>query len=346
MNKEIAAFLNDKGLESFAKGDAGLAKKLLKIAYSQNSDELGILVNLGLALKQIGQNEYSKKCYEIARKSESIRIRRAANKNLGFCYLNEGRWTDGWGYHFNRFEGESFLGNIWKGDSLNGQELLIWNDVGMGDIFNFIRYTKKLVDSGEKIKLAVDKNQINIIKRHLRWPVHNIIDRDKMGRPEDYVIHIPLMNLISVMDPDTSWGRSWQENTWEVGEKTNSINKIGICWSSNPKDKSMQVYKSAKLNEFIKLIPRESKKTEIISLQTGCSDEHKEFGLEQCSYDWEETMQKIYQCDEVYAVDTAIAHLAAGAGKKVMLYLNSPEDWRWRNGQIWYKNIKKNFITY
>jgi ADP-heptose:LPS heptosyltransferase len=46
----------------------------------------------------------------------------------------------------------------------------------------------------------------------------------------------------------------------------------------------------------------------------------------------------------VISVDTAIAHLAGGAGRPVDLLLGNPADWRWRqfenNDQLWYPDLQ------
>ena len=48
----------------------------------------------------------------------------------------------------------------WRGDPLNGQPLTVWNDVGMGDAFQFVRYTLPLLQRGEKVRFAVAASQI------------------------------------------------------------------------------------------------------------------------------------------------------------------------------------------
>ena len=147
---------NSKGLNYFAAGDPESADLLLRKAYKNLAEETGILVNLGLALMQQGLVDQAERAYRIALNSNDLRVRRSAAKNLGFLLLWRGDYQQGWHFHGQRFEGESFEANQWRGDPLNGQTLTVWNDVGMGDAFQFVRYTLKLLQRGEKVRFAVN----------------------------------------------------------------------------------------------------------------------------------------------------------------------------------------------
>ena len=182
---------NSKGLECFAAGNPEEADVLLKKAYRNLADEKGILVNLGLALMQQKLVDQAERAYRLALKSNERRVRRSAAKNLGFLFLWRGDHQQGWHWHGQRFEGESFATNQWRGDPLNGQILTVWNDVGMGDAFQFVRYTLPLMQRGEKVRFAVAASQIPIFRKHLAWPLSEVVDRDSFI-PAEGGPHIPL----------------------------------------------------------------------------------------------------------------------------------------------------------
>ena len=129
---------NKEGLECFAAGDPEAAELLLKKAYRNLSTEAGFLVNLGLALMQRGLINQAERAYRLALRSNEQRVRRSAAKNLGFLLLWRGNYQQGWYWHGQRFAGESFETNQWRGDPFNGRTT-VWNDVGMGSFF--VRYT-------------------------------------------------------------------------------------------------------------------------------------------------------------------------------------------------------------
>ena len=343
MNQELAAELNTAGLKSFEDGNLIDAIMSLKDSYLNWAEEVGILVNLGLAFMQLGLDCQAERCYRHALKSRDVKTKRAAYKNLGFVQLWRGEWELGWRHHGKRFMGEDFEKNQWRGDQLNGKPLIIWNDVGIGDAFQFIRYTKLLKQRGEKVIFAVDKSQLNVLKKHLRWEIEGIVDRDSIMPLHEQGAHIPLMSLIGLVDPETIWGREFSELTWDLPSDVQD--KIGLCWRSNSNDKTMFKYKSKSLNALINdaKISEKYKRDRYLSLQANELEEHKKYNLDPPTLDWIDTLGRISTCKTVYSVDTAVAHLAAGSGIPVQLHLGNVYDWRWKGSQPnWYPSIEIN----
>lgn len=339
MNRNLAAADNQAGLEAFAQGNLEHSAHLLGRAYRNCADEVGILVNLGLTFMQQGLPEQAERCYRLAMLSPDLRTRRAANKNLGFLHLWRGEWQQGWELHRKRFENEGFLGNQWNGEPLNGQPLIVWNDVGMGDAFQFVRYTLPLVERGEQVILAVHASQIDLFRQHLAWPLHAVVNRDQINL--EATPHIPLMTLVGLLDPTTHWGRNWLGPTWDPKRtKTESQEAIGLCWASNPKDRSLHHYKSLAVEDLCQRLGPGETKREWISLQTDETEAHKSIGLEPPQRCWISTLKLASACQRIHSVDTAVAHLGAGAGIAVRLHLGPVFDWRWRGeAPYWYPNL-------
>jgi len=336
------ATLNNRGLDIFAAGHPLLASKVLKQAYTTEPGELGILVNLGLSLMQAGQDIAAEHCYQLALKSEDRKTRRSAAKNLGFVHLSRGNYRTGWTFHGQRFDGEPFLESQWKGEPLNGRPLVVWNDVGMGDAFQFSRYTRVLVDRGERVIFAVDACQIDIFTRHLAWDLHAVVDRNKLDL--NACRHIPLMSLIPLLDEDTQWGRNWCGPTWKLSQTPKDQippTKVGLCWSSNRQDKSMHSYKSVDVEQILRQYETELANKSLVSLQVDEGDAHRMLGLRQASKNWQDTLTSIGSCSAVISVDTAVAHLAAGADIPTHLILGPIFDWRWRRPEEgkWYPRL-------
>jgi len=337
MNIQTASTANDAGLDAFANGDPEKAEQLLKQAYLLWADQLGILVNLGLALMQQGLPELAERCYRRALTSNDLRARRSARKNLGFLHLWRGHYQEGWHWHDQRFEGEAFLQTQWRGQPLNGKSLLVWNDVGMGDAFHFVRYTLPLLERGERVIFAVDKSQIDIFKQRLLWPLAEVIDRksvDHLAGPQ-----VALMSLIPVLDPNTSWGRAWTGPTWDMPNPEPAYAR-GLCWASNPTDRSMHYYKSSSPEELTAGRNSSGAGLPLLSLQSDELETHQRLALMPPERCWIRTHDLIGRCQEVLSVDTAVAHLAAGSGKQVHLKLGTNYDWRWKGYPTWYPQIR------
>ena len=253
-----------------------------------------------------------------------------------------GDHRQGWHWHSQRFQGESFEANQWRGDPLNGHTLTVWNDVGMGDAFQFVRYTLPLVLRGEKVRFAVASSQIQLFRNYLAWPLFDVIDR-KTYSPAEEGPHIPLMSLVSLLDSKTLWGRRFEQQTWKLPNGSKEL--VGICWASNPQDRTMHVYKSSTPQRLLTLQNQHHPKTKTVSLQTDEAKAHEELGLTPASKEWSSTLKSIAQCKAVISVDTAVAHLAAGSGQPVHLLLGNRSDWRWQpipddhSAPLWYPNI-------
>ena len=337
---------NSKGLESFAAGDPEAADVLLRQAYRNLPNETGILVNLGLALMQQGLIDQAERAYRLALNSDELRVRRSAAKNLGFLLLWRGDHQQGWYWHGQRFEGESFLANQWRGDPLNGKTLTVWNDVGMGDAFQFVRYTLPLLQRGEKVRFAVATSQVSLFRDHLAWPLSEVVDRGRCS-PGDGGVHIPLMSLISLLDANTLWGRRFAQPTWKVPNCVNETGEhVGVCWASNPKDRTMHAYKSCAPDQLLTLQRRLFPAYTPVSLQTDEVEAHQRLELQPTQREWSKTLERIAQCNAVISVDTAVAHLSAGSDRPTTLLLGDPPDWRWRpvpedpQAPLWYPSIK------
>ena len=336
---------NSKGLDNFAAGNPQAADVLLRKAYKNLANEKGILVNLGLALFQQGLVDQAERAYRLALQSDEQRVRRSAAKNLGFLLLWRGDHQQGWHWHSQRFAGESFEVNQWRGDPLNGQTLTVWNDVGMGDAFQFVRYTFPLLQRGEKVRFAVAGSQIPLFRDHLAWPLTEIVDR-KACSPTEEGPHIPLMSLIALLDGNTLWGRHFAHPTWKLPKRSYEIREqVGLCWASNPQDRTMHAYKSCPPELLIALQRTLLPTCKPISLQTNEDEAHRRLQLEPPRPDWRDTLKRISNCNAVLSVDTAVAHLAAGSGRTTRLLLGSPPDWRWRPvpedplAPLWYPSL-------
>ena len=333
-----AADANSAGLEHFAAGDPAAAERLLRHAYRLMPEEPAILVNLGLSLMQQALVEAAERCYRLALRSPDLRTRRSAAKNLGFLLLWRGAFAEGWRWHGQRFAGEPFEANQWKGEPLNGQTLTVWNDVGMGDAFQFVRYTLPLVQRGETVRWAVDRSQVELFQQRLAWPLAEVVDRRTVDRSAG--VHIPLMSLIPLLDPSTQWGRSFSSPTWTISQQAEP-RAVGLCWASNPADRTMHRYKSCSPERLLQLAGANAT---LCSLQTDEPEAHQRLGVAAPSRNWLHTLDRLSGCSRVISVDTAVAHLAAGSGLPLTLLLSHPPDWRWQrfsSGQpLWYPSLQ------
>lgn len=104
----------------------------------------------------------------------------------------------------------------------------------------------------------------------------------------------------------------------------------------------MHSYKSVDVAQILSQYKTELANVSLASLQVDEMDAHQMLGLRPASKNWLDTLTTIGSCSAVISVDTAVAHLAAGADIPTHLLLGPICDWRWRRpeeGQ-WYPSLR------
>ena len=142
-------------------------------------------------------------------------------------------------------------------------------------------------------------------------------------------------------------------NKWKLLFSKYEEKIIGIHWQGNPEtEQGIHKGRSLLLNEFSTLA--KNSKCKFLSLQKGYGEEQ----LKDCVFkskfvdfqkevneiwDFVETSSIIANCDLIITSDSAIAHLAAGMGKRTWLLLQKIPDWRWGlkgSHTFWYENME------
>ena len=126
--------------------------------------------------------------------------------------------------------------------------------------------------------------------------------------------------------------------------------QVGLCWASNPQDRTMHVYKSAP-EQLLRVQRRTLPQCAPISLQSNEAEAHQRPKLQPAQAEWSDTLKRISQCCAVLSVDTAVAHLSAGSERPTTVLLGDPPDWRWRPVQedpeapLWYPSLSVDIHT-
>ena len=214
---------------------------------------------------------------------------------------------------------------------------------GHGRCLSIVRYTLPLLQRGEKVRFAAANRAL--FRDHLAWELTEVVDRRSVdhlhGGP-----HIPLMSLIPLLDENTLWGRRFSGPTWRPAQTNYEMHEqVGLCWASNPQDRTMHAYKSCTPEKLLTLQRQLLPACTPISLQTDQVEAHQRTELQPAQPEWSDTLRRITRCRHVISVDTAVAHLAAGSDRPTTVILSDPPDWRWRpvpedpNAPPWYPSL-------
>jgi len=211
----------------------------------------------------------------------------------------------------------------WDGSHVT---LLIYQDQGFGDLFQYVRYLHELRCP---YVLEVQPEAYTLMKRQN----FNVVCRgDPLPEYDQVVAVCSLPNHFRKFSAHQAYLTSPRPEQFLLG----GGKKIGIAWAGNP-DYYDDGHRSCDPQEFMELAGC----GELVSLMIRKVDlPFTDFSLK--IKDFADTAEIITQLDYVVTVDTAVGHLAAALGKRVFLALSYEHDWRWMADQEhtpWYPTM-------
>ncbi len=246
---------------------------------------------------------------------------------------------------------------IWTGQSLKGKTIYVFAEKGLGDTLHFCRFLSLLEKQGAKVMFKVQSPLKDLIASSGFNLILVDTNVDVFSLEFDY--YIPLLSIPFVLglnydsiDQKTCYLSVSQEKMQQKAKlfQTNKY-KIGLFWQgdkNHPNDKNrslplLRFYEIAKLSQV-----------QCYSLQKGYGTEQLKMltegvniiDLEPELNNFTDTAAIINNLDLVITVDTAVAHLSGGLGKKTFLLLPELIDWRWmvyseEGTTVWYPTVKK-----
>ncbi len=277
-----------------------------------------------------------------------------AHWNLATAALLAGDYETGfreyeWRKRHDRFRHDfiDLPGRVWNGEAVDGQDLLVQAEQGLGDTIQLSRYIKLIAARGARVTLACDRRLIPLLRR--APGLHAAID--KSGRLPAYDVWIDQMSLARVfattpatIPSPSGWLTPDPAAVARLAAELPAGRRVGIVWAGNPahsndRRRSLPVAAVARLAA--------SSGTRLISLQVGPrAGEAAVYGFHDLSQrltDYAATAAAVAALDLVICVDTSVAHLAGALGKPAWVMLPHAPDWRWmlgRHDTPWYRTLR------
>ena len=325
---------------------------------TNNENTAALITNLALDIT--GQKQF-KEAVELCKKALSLDENHLIRYNLSHIQLLQGNYEDGWINYEARKGRKDFIQRQLNGEELKDQEIkgktvYVYDEQGLGDSIQFVRYLELLKRKGCKIVFECDPRLV-FLYQDLPF-CDTLIPRSScMAEPGilyDYqisLLSLPLYfntNLTSI-PCKIPYLNAHSELSDALGKavRENPAYKIGIAWAGNPKhtnDKN----RSCTLKDFKSLLDIDG--TFFCSLQKGeAAKQIKEMDIPILDLDskglknFAQTAAMIENLDLVISVDTSVAHLAGAMGKKVWVLLSFIPDWRWlAEGETtpWYPTMR------
>ncbi|MDX1923615.1 MAG: tetratricopeptide repeat-containing glycosyltransferase family protein [Alphaproteobacteria bacterium] len=282
-----------------------------------------------------------------------------ANKAISHLVLGE--WEAGWENFEDRKpgnrppEGDRFnSGKRWQGQTDNAATIIIYNEQGLGDSIQFMRYIAHVQERVGRVILQIQPALKKLVS--INWPwLETIAPEDELPA-HDY--QCPLMSLPYVFKtridnvplasgyikaPEASISE-WKEKLGNSHKK-----KIGLVWAGNPDH----------LNDHIRSIPLKllepilsMNEFQFYSLQKGdaaaaqLAELPKTIPVKALGdqlNDFTDTAGLLMNLDLLICVDTSVLHLAGALGVPVWGLFQYDPDWRWlleRRDTPWYASMR------
>jgi Flp pilus assembly protein TadD len=274
--------------------------------------------------------------------------------NQAYCYLQLGRFEEGWSLHEWRKRlpapvgARALLQPLWLGgEDISGRTLFVHCEQGFGDTIQFCRYGKVLKAMGADIVMSVQEPLRRLLAQLA--PDIEIVGLAEVPTRFDY--HCPMMSLPLALrttlktipaGPPYILADPQLRQDWESRLPAKTKPRIGITWrgsTAHRNDRNRSV-------DFDTLEPLLSSEAHWISLQydDAPSSPHSQLvSLAGSWRDFADTAAIIGGLDLVITVDTSVAHLAGAMGKPVFILLPFNSDWRWlldRDDSPWYPSAR------
>jgi hypothetical protein len=241
----------------------------------------------------------------------------------------------------------------WNGEAIRGKTLLIHDEQGFGDTFQFLRMVPWARErSGARVVLQINAEQLPFAQR--AGGFDEILPRGELPPPFD--VHCEMMSLpmamnlqlqdlpgkIPYLSADPERVRHWQQRLSGTPSP-----RVALFWSGRP----THFNDAARSMTLADLAPLALPGVTFLSLQKGdkaaqahqppagmqivpIADETKDFA---------DTAAILEIADLLISVDSSPVHLAGALGRPVWVMLSFVHDWRWlleRSDSPWYPSAR------
>lgn len=318
--------------------------------------------NIGETYKFLGEYDRALESYEQAVRLSPEFV--PARWNRSMLYLLKGDFEKGWAEYEWRWQRPNTpkrkidAGMIWDGRPLHEKTLFVYEEQGMGDTLQFIRYLPLIRHLGGYVIFEVLSPMVRLVESFKGFDRLWVAIRNVDTRPTDrFDFHIPLMSLprifntrLDTIPKDIPYLQADPHlvRLWEKRLETKPGFRIGVVFAGHPEHANDAV-RSTFLSSFSPL--KKLKGLQIISLQKEKYEKWTDISpsevfdqdLGEEISDFADTAAIIENLDLIISIDTAVVHLAGALGKEVWTLLPFSPDFRWmidREDSPWYPTMK------
>jgi hypothetical protein len=319
---------------------------------------------MGLGNAYMGRNEVElalacyRKCHDLVPDSPLPLI------NIADALLKLGRWEEGWKVYETRYASEGFrqrnglpggdAAKMWRGESLEGKTLLLFNEQGAGDTIMAFRFAVEawIRSRAERVILRVPASLVRLARATIipEGVAEIISDSDRLPSHDALAPFMSLPRRCKATPPHVIASQGYfklydTELPFQFAptSRDDRLFRVGIVWAGSP-GHARDAERSIPLATIAPLF--ETPGVSWVSLQGGPrASEIKAFPQVRTVpiHDFYDTACVMKSLDLVISVDSSPAHLAGALGVPVWTLLPFAADFRWMLGSEttpWYDAMR------
>ena len=308
-------------------------KEAIKIL-DENKNNSKFLITLLKLYFNVGQNNDGNKLLSESR--DRIKNNPEFFNYYGLRSLYEGNFDDGWKYYeYRNSKIVDFFKETkeWKGEKINNNSIVVFNEQGLGDSIQFSKYLIPLTKIANKVTFVVQSNIQNLFKKQIENLSIETIENSKNNK---YDFKIALGSLIKFFYKEkfNANDNLIQSNKDEDLKWKNKISKsklnVGLAWSGSFNGPN-EPYRSVPLKSLEKIL---SINANFYCLQNEIWDRDLNYFkssnlIDYGKYKLDEVASIIQNLDLIISADTSILHLSASLKKETWGMFSIYPDWRW-----------------
>ncbi|MFJ3058138.1 tetratricopeptide repeat protein [Herbaspirillum sp. NPDC087042] len=334
------------------------AEALLRVALSSGSGPIALWKKLFHALREQGKLDEARQVLEMI--VQTVPGDAASRFDLAELALLQGDFERGWREYRFRYKmehsamlGRRVQGPHWEGQPIPGKTLLIHDEQGFGDTFQFLRMVAWARQrSGARVVLEVAAPCYMLAARAAGHD--QVILEGSLPPPFDY--HCELMSLplaLGLQMSDLPGKMPYlvadpaRVDKWRLRLADLPRPLVGLVWAGRPSHAN-DARRSLSLAE---LAPLARPGTSFLALQKGPAAEQTAqvpsgmalYSLSGEIQDFDDTAAILSLLNVLVSVDSSPVHLAGALGCPAWVMLPFLPDWRWlmqRHDSPWYPSLR------
>ena len=348
-----------RGFAAIRSGQIQGARRWLKRAIALTPRYFEAINNLATAISQdegpFGVSRWAARAVVLRGNSAEARLT-YANSLLAL-----GRWREAWPDHelrllLQRSYPHALVRPRWTGEFVPKATLLVHDEIGYGDVFNYARY---LPLARERVGELILELKPGLQRLFGNFPgVDRVHERgDAPLSKEKYDLHLPIESLPGLFQtrPDTvpparpmPLPSAATVDHWRTVLGPSRRLRLGLVWAGSP-GSGLDQARSCHLTDLRPLATVAN--VDWISLQKGSAAmqlagrsfpaDIRDIGADLS--DFADTAAVLLQLDAIITVDTSVAHLAGVLGLPTLVLLSRWPAWRWlldRSDSPWYDRVE------